>query len=111
MGMELKITCIPGDGIGPEIINEAKKVLNQVGKKYGHQIQYTDILMGGASIDVHGVPLTDEAISVLAMPPATEPNNSLVSISSRMLSVRLMMRVEESITTYNSSSCVNEGRR
>lgn len=63
MGMELKITCIPGDGIGPEIINEAKKVLNQVGKKYGHQIQYTDILMGGASIDVHGVPLTDEAIA------------------------------------------------
>ncbi|MBR6771013.1 MAG: 3-isopropylmalate dehydrogenase, partial [Lachnospiraceae bacterium] len=61
--MELKITCIPGDGIGPEIINEAKKVLNQVGKKYGHQIQYTDILMGGASIDVHGVPLTDEAIA------------------------------------------------
>jgi len=60
--MELKITCIPGDGIGPEIVNEAKKVLNKVAEKYGHTMNYTDILMGGASIDVHGVPLTDEAI-------------------------------------------------
>ena len=61
--MELKITCIPGDGIGPEIVNEAKKVLNKVAEKYGHTMDYTDILMGGASIDVHGVPLTDEAIA------------------------------------------------
>ncbi len=61
--MELKITCIPGDGIGPEIVAEAKKVLNKVAAKYGHTMNYTDILMGGASIDVHGVPLTDEAIA------------------------------------------------
>ncbi len=61
--MELKITCIPGDGIGPEIVTEAKKVLDAVAKKYGHTMNYTDILMGGASIDVHGVPLTDEAIA------------------------------------------------
>ena len=60
--MNLKITCIPGDGIGPEIVAEAKKVLDAVAVKYGHSIAYTDILMGGASIDVHGVPLTDEAI-------------------------------------------------
>ncbi len=60
--MDLNITCIPGDGIGPEIIKETKKVLNKVADTYGHRIQYTDILMGGASIDVHGVPLTDEAI-------------------------------------------------
>ena len=60
--MNLKITCIPGDGIGPEIVAEAKKVLDAVAVKYGHSITYTDILMGGASIDVHGVPLTDEAI-------------------------------------------------
>lgn len=60
--MDLKITCIPGDGIGPEIITEAKKVLNAVAAKYGHVLHYTDILMGGASIDVHGVPLTKEAI-------------------------------------------------
>lgn len=60
--MELKITCIPGDGIGPEIVAEAKKALNAVAAKYGHDMRYTDILMGGASIDVHGVPLTDEAV-------------------------------------------------
>ena len=61
--MELKITCIPGDGIGPEIVAEAKKVLDKTAEKFGHNITYTDILMGGASIDVHGVPLTDEAIA------------------------------------------------
>ncbi len=60
--MELKITCIPGDGIGPEIVAEAKKVLDAVAAKYGHVMRYTDILMGGASIDVHGVPLTEEAV-------------------------------------------------
>ena len=61
--MELKITCIPGDGIGPEIVAEAKKVLDKVAEKYGHRMHYTDILMGGASIDAYGVPLTDEAIA------------------------------------------------
>ena len=61
--MNLNITCIPGDGIGPEIVAEAKKVLDAVAQRYGHAIRYTDILMGGASIDVHGVPLTEEAIA------------------------------------------------
>ncbi len=61
--MKLNIVCIPGDGIGPEIVSEAKKVLNKVAEKYGHEMAFTDILMGGASIDVHGVPLTDEAIA------------------------------------------------
>ncbi len=61
--MQLNITCIPGDGIGPEIVNEAKKVLNKVGQVYGHTMNFTDILMGGASIDVHGVPLTEEAVA------------------------------------------------
>ena len=61
--MKLNITCIPGDGIGPEIVAEAKKVLDKVAEVYGHEITYKDILMGGASIDVHGVPLTDEAIA------------------------------------------------
>ena len=57
------ITCIPGDGIGPEIVAQAKKVLDRVAKKYGYVMEYTDILMGGASIDACGVPLTDEAIA------------------------------------------------
>lgn len=62
--MEKNITVIKGDGIGPEIVNEAIKVLNAVADKYDHKFNYTDILMGGASIDVHGVPLTDKAIEI-----------------------------------------------
>ena len=62
--MKLNIVCIPGDGIGPEIIAEAKKVLNKAAETGGHEMVFTDILMGGASIDVHGVPLTDEAIEI-----------------------------------------------
>ena len=61
--MRLQIACIPGDGIGPEIVAQANKVLDQVAKKFGHEIERKEILMGGASIDVHGVPLTDEAIA------------------------------------------------
>ena len=60
--MEYNITVIPGDGIGPEIIREAMKVLDAVGRKYGHSFSYTQVLMGGVSIDATGVPLTDEAL-------------------------------------------------
>ena len=61
--MRYNIAVIPGDGIGPEIVREAQKVLDAAGKKYGFELKYTEVLMGGASIDVHGVPLTDEAIA------------------------------------------------
>ncbi len=60
--MEHKIAVIPGDGIGPEIIREARKVLDKICKKYNHTFIYEEILLGGASIDVYGVPLTEEAI-------------------------------------------------
>ncbi len=60
--MDCKITCIPGDGIGPEIVAEAKKVLQKTAEKYGHAMAFEDVLMGGASIDEHGIPLTDETI-------------------------------------------------
>ena len=62
--MNCKITLIPGDGIGPEIVAEAVKVLNAVADKYGHKFDYTKILMGGCSIDECGVPLTDEAVAI-----------------------------------------------
>ena len=62
--MELNIGVIRGDGIGPEIVTEAIKVLDKVGKIYGHTYKYNELLMGGASIDVHGIPLTDETVSV-----------------------------------------------
>jgi len=61
--MNYNIALIPGDGIGPEIIREAKKVLDKVCEKYGHTFQYKELLLGGASIDVHGIPLTDDAVA------------------------------------------------
>lgn len=60
--MKYHVGVISGDGIGPEIVNETKKVLNSVGAKFDHDFEYEEILMGGCSIDATGVPLTDEAI-------------------------------------------------
>jgi len=60
--MNYKIAVIPGDGIGPEIVTEARKVLDAAGKRYGFSLDYQELLMGGASIDVNGVPLTEETI-------------------------------------------------
>ena len=60
--MEFKIGLIRGDGIGPEIVGEAKKVLDTVCSKYGHAFTYTELLLGGASIDATGYPLTDETV-------------------------------------------------
>ena len=62
--MDAKITLIPGDGIGPEIVTEAVKVLDAVAKRFGHTFTYSKILMGGCSIDEYGDPLTDEALEV-----------------------------------------------
>lgn len=61
--MNKKIAVIKGDGIGPEIVTEAMKVLDNVAEKYGHKFDYTQLLMGGCSIDANGVPLTDETIA------------------------------------------------
>ena len=62
MNMNLNIGVIKGDGIGPEIVTEAMKVLDKTAEKYGHACKYTQLLLGGASIDVHGIPLTDETV-------------------------------------------------
>ena len=61
--MNYNISLIPGDGIGPEIVSEARKFLDKVCEVYGHTFSYSKVLLGGASIDVHGVPLTEEAIA------------------------------------------------
>ena len=61
---DFNVTVIPGDGIGPEIVAEAVKVLDAAGKKYGYKLNYTKILMGGCSIDEYGVPLTDDAVAI-----------------------------------------------
>ena len=62
--MNVNIAVIKGDGIGPEVVTQAMKVLDTIGEKYGHRFQYQQILMGGCSIDAYGVPLTDEAVAV-----------------------------------------------
>ncbi|MGN0587107.1 MAG: 3-isopropylmalate dehydrogenase, partial [Oscillospiraceae bacterium] len=62
--MNKKIAVIKGDGIGPEIVNEAIKVLNKTGEKFGHTFEYTDVLMGGCAIDATGVPLPQETIDI-----------------------------------------------
>lgn len=56
------IAVIKGDGIGPEIVTEAMKVLDKIALRYGHKFNYEQLLMGGCSIDTYGVPLTDETI-------------------------------------------------
>ena len=61
--MKLNVGVIGGDGIGPEVVAEAKKVLDCIGARYGHTLLYEEILMGGCSIDETGEPLTDEAIA------------------------------------------------
>ncbi|WP_097014730.1 3-isopropylmalate dehydrogenase [Anaerocolumna aminovalerica] len=61
--MNYNIAVIPGDGIGPEITTEARKVLDKIEEKYGHHFNYTEVLMGGISIDTYGVPLTEEALA------------------------------------------------
>lgn len=59
---QYKITLLRGDGIGPEIVAEALKVLDAAGKKYGFSLEYTDALMGGCAIDATGKPLPEETI-------------------------------------------------
>ncbi len=60
--MVKNISVIKGDGIGPEIVTEALKVLDAVADRFGHTFNYEQLLMGGCSIDAYGVPLTDETI-------------------------------------------------
>lgn len=62
--MKYKIAVVKGDGIGPEIVEEALLVLDKIGKRFGHKFLYTDLLAGGCSIDANGVPLTQEVIDV-----------------------------------------------
>ena len=62
--MSTHILLLPGDGIGPEIIKEAKKVINCLNQTQNANITYEEGLIGGSAIDTHGVPLTDETIAI-----------------------------------------------
>ena len=95
--MKMNIALLKGDGIGPEIIDEAVKVLNAVGKKFGHTFEYTDLPIGGYAIDNYGLPLPDETVTGCkaadavmlgavggpkwdAMPPEKRPEKGLLGI-------------------------------
>lgn len=62
--MQYNIAVVKGDGIGPEIVDEALLVLDRVGGKFGHSFKYSEVLAGGCSIDANGIPLTQETIDV-----------------------------------------------
>lgn len=61
--MNFNITLLPGDGIGPEVVGEAVRVLDVIAVKFGHTFVFTERLMGGCSIDKYGSSLTDETLA------------------------------------------------
>ena len=62
--MDLNLAVIKGDGIGPDIVDQATKVLDTIGEKFGHTFKYTEVLAGGAAIDATGDPLPQETIDI-----------------------------------------------
>ncbi len=62
--MDINLAVVKGDGIGPEIVTEAEKVLDKIGEMFGHTFNYTDILAGGCAIDATGVPLPEESVRI-----------------------------------------------
>lgn len=62
--MQKSILVLKGDGIGPEVVNQALKVLDAIGKKFNHNFEYTEALIGGVAIDKYGVPLPDETLEL-----------------------------------------------
>ena len=61
---KFNIALIPGDGIGPEIVDGAVTVLNRISEKFGHTFEYQTVYMGGAAIDKYGVCLPDETVEI-----------------------------------------------
>jgi 3-isopropylmalate dehydrogenase len=61
--MTLQLLFLPGDGIGPEVMNQARRVLHWLATRHGLSLNITDALIGGAAFDAHGVPLTDATIA------------------------------------------------
>lgn len=97
MPLNKKIALLPGDGIGPEVINEAKKVLHCIEKKYGHSFQCTFGYVGGAGIDNSGKALPDDTLALCeqsdailfgsvggpqwdSLPPEEKPERGLLSL-------------------------------
>lgn len=60
---DYKIVLLKGDGIGPEIVNQAVKVLDKASEKFNFTVEYDEALLGGCAIDATGVPLPDETVA------------------------------------------------
>ena len=99
--MQKNITVLKGDGIGPEIVDQAIKVLSVIEEKFGHKFEYTEVDIGGCSIDKYGVPITEDGMakckaadSVLlgavggpkwdSCPPAIRPEKALLAVRSEL---------------------------
>lgn len=99
--MEKTIAVLKGDGIGPEIVDQAIRALNRVGEVFGHEFDYTEVDIGGCSIDKHGVPITEEGMelckqsdSVLlgavggpkwdSCPPEIRPEKALLAVRKEL---------------------------
>ena len=99
--MNKKVTVLAGDGIGPEIVAEAVKVMNKVAEKFGHSFTYTYVDIGGCSIDKYGVPITDEGMALCKSadsvllgavggpkwdncPPAIRPEKALLAVRKEL---------------------------
>lgn len=61
--MNAHIVLLPGDGIGPEVVKEARLVLEAVAKRHGHQFKFTEHLLGGCAIDAKGTAMPDETLA------------------------------------------------
>lgn len=94
---EYNICLLGGDGIGPEVTDEAVKVMNAVGKKYDMKFNFTKALIGGCAYEKYGVPLPDETLEIAkksdavllgavgdwkydTLPPAVRPEKALLGI-------------------------------
>jgi len=62
--MEFNVAVLPGDGVGPEVVTQAVKVLQAVGKRFGRSFQFHEGLIGGAAIDTLGTALSDETLTM-----------------------------------------------
>jgi len=62
--MQANIALLPGDGIGPEVVEQAKRVLDEIANRYNHTFQFTNHLIGGCSIDAFGTALTEDTLAV-----------------------------------------------
>lgn len=106
--MKYKIAIIPGDGIGPEVMEEAKKVLDKMGKKYNHRFSFEEVSMGGVSIDKYGEPLTDKELEkarnsdsvLLGAVGGDVSNNSWYKLSSHLRPEAGLLKIRKELGLY-----------